>query len=52
LSAGSKNNSQSETRTHNLPVNSRARCQLRHPGMIDIFNVAFRLEHPSIDKAW
>ena len=24
--------SQSETRTHNLPVNSRARCRLRHPG--------------------
>lgn len=26
-------NSQSETRTHNLPVNSRARCRLRHPGI-------------------
>ena len=24
--------SQSETRTHNLPVNSRARYRLRHPG--------------------
>jgi hypothetical protein len=24
--------SQSETRTHNLPVNSRARCRLRHSG--------------------
>ena len=27
-----KKSSQSETRTHNLPVNSRARCRLRHPG--------------------
>ena len=26
--------SQSETRTHNLPVNSRARCRLRHPGTL------------------
>ena len=28
-----KNCSQSETRTHNLPVNSRARYRLRHPGL-------------------
>lgn len=27
-----KESSRSETRTHNLPVNSRARCRLRHPG--------------------
>jgi hypothetical protein len=28
-----KKNSQRETRTLNLPVNSRARCRLRHPGI-------------------
>jgi hypothetical protein len=29
-----KKNSRSETRTHNLPVNSRARYRLRHPGLM------------------
>ena len=33
-----KKNSQSETRTHNLPVNSRARCRLRHPGLLRVNN--------------
>ena len=30
-----KKSSRSETRTHNLPVNSRARYRLRHPGTSD-----------------
>ena len=36
-----KKYSQSETRTHNLPVNSRARYRLRHPGISDFFLMIF-----------